>query len=85
MRKLHELSNRERRCNERLLRRVMSARGGIFVRGEDSFRIAERLHKAGLISAQPSKWGWGGGRRPFRELFLSVVGSEDSSLPRMPR
>lgn len=54
------------------------------MRGETSFRMAERLHRAGLIEARPTKWNWAGGRRPFRELELTRPGKGNPNLLRMP-
>jgi hypothetical protein len=64
-----------RRCN-RLLREVQE-HGCTWVRGEDTFRDAERLHNAGLLVAAVSKYRWwGGGKRPFRELALFASRAE---------
>lgn len=58
-----------RRCM-RIVRDIRTHHGCLFVRGESAFRDAQRLHRAGLITAVASKWNWAGGRRPFRELAL---------------
>ena len=58
-----------RRCMK-MIREIKASHGCMFVRGEDKYRDAERLHRAGLITAAGSKWNWMGGRRRFRELAL---------------
>ena len=75
---LHSLKGPARRRCMKLLRRLRDPKrfGCIFVRHEPEFREAERLHRAGLLTACASKWNWMGGRRPFRELALFVDESD---------
>jgi hypothetical protein len=76
----HDLRGRRRRRHDRLLRRV-AARGVTYVRAGFEFRMAQRLHDAGLVTACASKWNWtGAGRRPFRELALFALESEARRL-----
>jgi hypothetical protein len=71
-----DLRGPRRRRHNRLLRRVI-ARGVTHVRAGFEFRMAQRLHDAGLVTACASKWNWiGTGRRPFRELALFALESE---------
>lgn len=57
---LSKLSGPARRRCLRMARKVRSPSqfGCLFVRGEDSFRDAERLHHAGLVTVVVSKWSW---------------------------
>ncbi len=64
------------RRHRRMLRRVLE-RGEIYLRREYEFRMAERLHCAGLVTAVASKANWlGVGRRAFRELTLFSSAAE---------
>jgi len=63
------LSGDARRRCMRLLRRIR-ARGVVWARRSSEFRDAERLHRAGLITAVVSKYNLFGGPRPYRELGL---------------
>lgn len=83
MKRLSQLPKKSRRANLRLLRRITKKTR--WVRGESDFRIAERLHKAGLIVAQPSKWSWRNGKRPFRELELNTPKNRNPQLPNLPK
>jgi hypothetical protein len=75
-----QLTGKQRRAHLRWLRRTTtgSKYWGIddradytHIRGEDNFRYAERLHRAGLITAAVSKGNMLGiGSRPFRELAV---------------
>lgn len=61
------------RAHRRLLRRIASRpMHVIYVRSNAEFRMAERLHRAHLLTACISKWNWIGppNGRPFRELAL---------------
>lgn len=70
MTKYGDLRGRRLRRHRRLLRRVLT-RGVVWVRQEAEFRAVERLHRARLVTACPSKHNWiGVGRRPFRELAV---------------
>jgi len=81
----HRLSGHSKRRHMRLVRRVFS-KGWVWVRGESTFRMVERLHKAGLIEARISKWNlFGVGCRPFRELVLTAPGKAPSGYPKLPR
>lgn len=80
MRRYRELDGRRRRRHLRLLREVLR-RGVIYVRRESEFRMVERLHHAGLVTACTSKWNlFGLSRRPFREL--AVFSSETEARRR---
>jgi hypothetical protein len=96
MLRFEELRPRQRRAHLRLLRKLEACTkdyrayrpAEIWVRGEASFRKAERLHRAGLLTAAPSKGNFfGTGRRPFRELALFLVEEEARKKYRhiMPR
>jgi hypothetical protein len=53
--------------------------GCVFLWRESDFRDAERLHRAGLVTAVASKSNWigiGGGKRAFRELAVFATESE---------
>ena len=68
---LFNLNGSARRRCMRMLRNIRAHHGCLFVRDEASFRDAERLHRAGLVTAAISKHNWWrGGRRPFRELAI---------------
>lgn len=69
MKPLAQLRGGARRRCMKLLRRVRT-RGCVWVRCESQYRDAERLHRVGLVTAVVSKWSWGNGSRPFRELAL---------------
>lgn len=61
------------RAHQRMLRRIASRpMHVIYVRSDTEFRMAERLHRAHLLTACISKWNWLGppNGRPFRELAL---------------
>jgi hypothetical protein len=82
--RLPNLRGHARRRCMKLLRRVLSDYQPVFVhRDECGFRDAERLHRAGLVTAVMTKpnWGWimGHGGRPFRELALYARESEARS------
>ena len=67
------LRGRRLRTHQRLLRRIASRpMRVIYVRSNVEFRMAERLHRAHLLTACISKWNWLGppNGRPFRELTL---------------
>lgn len=71
------------RRHRRLLLRVQRGHfglgGPIYVRAEAEFRMAERLHRAGLITAAVSRHNWfgfGNPRRPYRELALFARDAE---------
>ena len=67
------LRGRRLRTHRRLLRRIASRpMHVIYVRSNAEFRMAERLHRAHLLTACVSKWNWIGppNGRPFRELAL---------------
>ena len=76
-----DLDGRRRRRHRRILRLVM-ARGVIYVRSEHEFRMVERLHRAGLVTACVSKLSWlvdprlARRLRPFRELAVFALESE---------
>jgi hypothetical protein len=60
----------------------------VYLRREAEFRMAKRLHRAGLATACVSKWNWSGeGRRPFRELalFLSEADARRQYRQILPR
>lgn len=70
MKKLQQLSAVQRRRNFRLLRQVQK-QSPVFVSRKSEFRMAERLHRAGMLTACVSKIDLlGTGRRSFRELAL---------------
>lgn len=82
MKTLSSLNGRQRRRHRRFLRHIV-ARGAVWVSSEPEFRMAERLHSAGLVTAAASKKNWlGKGRRPFREL--AVFASEDAARKMYP-
>lgn len=60
----------------------------LYVRTEPEFRMAERLHRAGLVTACVSKFAFfDRGRRPYRELAVFAVEADarrqyDRVLPR---
>lgn len=87
--KFSQLSGRARRKHLAFVRCIAKRSANYrstSVNSESEFRIAERLHRAGLITAQPSKSNWmGRGSRPFRELELSLTGHENPQLPTLPR
>lgn len=84
MKKLHQLTPSQRKNHLRFLKKVLS-RNTVYVRGETSFRIVERLHKAGLVSAFVSKWNmFFNGTRLFRELEVRPFGAS-SDKPLLPR
>jgi len=71
MMRYHDLRGIRRRRHARFLRRVR-LHGELYVRSETEFRMAERLHRARIITALVSKWNWIGRPtgRPFREIVL---------------
>lgn len=79
--KYANLEGRGRRRHARLVRSVI-ARGVIYVRSEHEFRMVERLHKAGMVTACISKTSWlaatrsGRRPRPFRELAVFALESD---------
>lgn len=86
---LWEIPGRSRRRHWRLLRRVR-AEGWIYIRNWHEFRIVERLHHAGLVTACVSKGLFSSGPYPFRELAVFADEAEarrqyPSPLPRRPR
>jgi hypothetical protein len=90
MKRLDELTGKQLRRHRRLLRRVQRADWAVYVCHEHEFRLAERLHRAGLIACAPSRPNWDHGqrsrigkRRSYRELacFRSVA----EALQRFPR
>lgn len=87
MKNLNQLTGKQRRRHLRFVRLVITRDQnyrGTWVRGEASFRMVERLHKAGLITAYISKWAWGGGSRPFRELSVVPFGFPSNGEPKLP-
>lgn len=69
----HALRGARRRRHLRLLRRVRGAgTQGLYLTDWWEFRIAERLHRAGLAVAFVARWNWYGepGGYPFRALVL---------------
>ncbi len=90
MRKLAALTGKQRRRHLRLMRRVQRTDGAVYVYHEHEFRVAERLHRAGLIACAPSRPNWDHGRRSrigkrrsYREL--ACFASVDEALQRFPR
>lgn len=83
MKTLSKLNGRQRRRHRRFLRRI-TARGAVYVRREFEFRMAERLHRAGLATAAASKANLFGAYtgRPFREL--AVFAREDEARRMYP-
>ena len=89
MKKLHDLRGKARRRCLRFLAHVKSDWQPTFVSSRHhavEFRDAERLHRAGLLTASATKWNWLGGSKP-RELALFM--DEDEARRRyrgiMPR
>ncbi len=87
MTRYHDLRGPRRRRHRRLLRDVQRSPHGVYIRHESEFRMAERLHRAGLVTACVSKFDWLGGCRPYRELAVFAVEAEalrhyDRLLPR---
>lgn len=82
--KYHALRGPRRRRHQRLLRHVRAA-GEIYVCAEHTFRMIERLHRAGLVTACVSKRNLFGPftGRPFREL--AVFPTEAAALERYSR
>ena len=71
MKSFYKLGAKGRRQLARWISQIRKHHGCTFVRGEGSFRIIERLHRAGLLAACITKANWfGKGRRPFRELVV---------------
>jgi hypothetical protein len=82
-RQLRQVLNAIRRRSE-----WVTEPSGIFVRGEASFRIIERLHRAGLVTACMTKHNlFGKGRRPFREIVVYASEKDvwQGHLPILPR
>lgn len=79
------------RRHRRFLRDVQR-RGALYVRAEHEFRMAERLHREGLLTACVSKLDWISlnRNRPFRELAVFATEAVarrhyDQILPRLSR
>lgn len=82
-----QLSGPARLRHQRLLRGFRArwnAHYGVWVRGDTLFRMVERLHRAGLVVATISKYGWLVGRR-YRELqiFATRADALESGKPIM--
>lgn len=87
----HDLRGQSRRRHRRLLAAVLRRRV-MYVRREHEFRMAERLHRAGLVVACISKANLFGPftGRPFRELAVFATEAEATQqyrrmLPRKTR
>lgn len=87
MKKLDQLTGRRRRRHRRLLRAIKA--GPLFLRHEHAFRMAERLHRAGLIVCVASRVNWRHGQtsrihkhRVYREL--ACFASKAEALRRYP-
>ena len=71
MTRLGDLRGAQLRRHRRLLARIYAHPQRVaYVRHEHEFRMAQRLHEAGLLVACVSRLSLFGGRRPFRELAL---------------
>lgn len=87
MTKYYNLKGPQRRRHRRLLRKIQGKRV-LYARAEVEFRMIERLHQAGLVTACISKWNWmDTGKRPFRELAVFATEAAarqhyDHQLPR---
>lgn len=71
-----DLHGRSLRAHRRLLRRVQYC-GPVYVDSEPEFRMAERLHRAGLITAAVDRFNLlGRSRRTFKRLALFASETE---------
>jgi len=82
MKRYYDLRGQSSRRHRRFLAQVKRC-GVVYICTEPEFRMAERLHRVGLVTACVSRENWIGplsNSRPFREL--AVYASEVEALRR---
>lgn len=85
MKKFSELSSKQKKNHLKILKKLILPGDVFWVRGEVSFRMVERMHKAGIVHAFVSKYNWfGNGSRPFKELAICFDNTTYEGYPSLP-